>query len=58
MSEELRRGIPIPTPIGEKVEYTKEEKEKHDRDFEKILKEYGVLKENQFISGGKVITKG
>lgn len=48
MSEELRRGIPKAVVIGH-TEYTEEEKEKHDRDFEKILKEYGVLKENESI---------
>ena len=30
---------------------TAEEKEQHDRDFEKILKQYGVLKENESIKG-------
>lgn len=49
MSEELKKGIPRAIPTGEKIEYTAEEKEQHDRDFEKILKEYGVLKENQSI---------
>lgn len=47
-SEELRRGIPKAVVIGH-TEYTEEEKEKHDRDFEKILKEYGILKENESI---------
>lgn len=49
MSEELRKGIPKAIPIGEKIEYTEEEKEQHDRDFEKILKQYGILKKNQSI---------
>lgn len=49
MSEELKRGIPKAIPTGEKKEYTDEEKKQHDRDFEKILKEYGVLEENQTI---------
>lgn len=48
MSEELRRGIPRAVVVG-KVEYTKEEQEQHDRDFEKILKQFGVLTENQSI---------
>lgn len=37
MSEELKHGIPKAICIGE-TKYTKEEREKHDRDFEKILK--------------------
>lgn len=49
MSEELKRGIPLFKTTGEVIKSTKEEKEKHDRDFEKILKEFGVLKENQSI---------
>lgn len=53
MSEELRRGIPKGRVTGEKKEYTAEEKEKHDKDFEKILKQYGVLKENQSIKDMK-----
>lgn len=47
-SEELKRGILKGIVTGKK-ESTPEEREKHDRDFEKILKEYGVLKENQSI---------
>lgn len=50
MSEELKRGIPKATPIGAPTKFTKEEMEKNDADFEKILKEAGVLKENQPIS--------
>ena len=34
---------------GEKIEFTEEEKKQHDEDFEKILKQYGILKENQSI---------
>ena len=49
MSEELRRGIPKAIPTGEIVQRTEEEKEQADRDFEKILKAAGVLKENQSI---------
>ena len=56
-SEELKRGIPKAIPTGEKIKYTEEEKKQHDRDFEKILREYGVLKENQSISNGKICEK-
>ena len=49
MSEELKKGIPKAVQVGKAVKFTKEEKEKHDQDFEKILKQYGVLKENQSI---------
>ena len=49
MSEELRRGIPKAIPTGEKVIFTEEEKRKHEEDFEKILKQFGVLKENESI---------
>lgn len=52
MSEELKKGIPKGTVVG-KVEFTAEEKEKHDRDFEKILKQYGVLKKEQTIKDMK-----
>lgn len=55
MSEELRRGIPKAIVTGE-VKTTVEEREKYDCDFEKILKEYGVLKENQFIKDGKILS--
>ena len=48
MSEELKRGIPKAIVIG-KVVYSEAEKEQHDKDFERILKEYGILKENQSI---------
>ena len=49
MSEELKRGIPKAIPIGNKRKLTEEEKEKYDRNFEKILREAGVLKEGQSI---------
>lgn len=49
MSEELKRGIPKAILTGEKFELTKEEKEKYDSDFEKILKKAGVLKEHESI---------
>ena len=48
LSEELRRGIPKGTIIGY-VEFTEEEKERHKRDFERILREMGVLKEDESI---------
>ena len=49
MSEELKKGIPLFETTGEIVKRTKEDKERYDKDFEKIFKEAGVLKENQFI---------
>lgn len=49
MSEELKKGIPLFETTGEIVKRTKEDKERYDKDFEKILKEAGVLKENQSI---------
>ena len=49
MSEELKKGIPKAIPTGRKVEFSEEEKAKIDMDFEKILKQFGVLKENQSI---------
>ena len=54
MSEELKRGIPKAIVIG-KVVYSEAEKEQHDKDFERILKEYGVLKENQSIKDMNVV---
>ena len=48
MSEELKKGIPKGNVTGKK-EFTKEEMDKHDKDFEAILKKAGVLKENQSI---------
>ena len=52
MSEELKKGI-IGGKVTGKKEFTTEEKEKHDRDFEKILKKAGILKENESIKGMK-----
>ena len=46
MSEELKRGIPKAIVTG-KFEFAEEEKQQKEEDFEKILKEYGVLKENE-----------
>lgn len=48
MSEELKRGIPKAIVVG-KVKSTKEEREKSRKDFERILREDGVLKENESI---------
>ena len=53
MSEELRKGIPKAIQIGEPQVFTDEEKEKHDESFEKILKEHGILKENESIKNMK-----
>ena len=55
MSEELEKGI-LKGRVTGKIEFTEEEKEKYDRDFEKILKECGVLKENESIKDMKHIT--
>ncbi len=49
MSVELWLGIPKAESTGEIVEFTEEEKKQADIDFEKILREYGVLKENESI---------
>ena len=56
MSEELRRGIPKAIPTGKEVIFTEEEKRKHEEDFEKILKQFGVLKENESIKDWKKYT--
>ena len=47
-SEELLRGIPKAIVTG-RVEFTEEEKEQHEKDFEEILKEMGVLQEHESI---------
>ena len=47
-SEDLLKGIPKVIVSG-KVEFTEEETAQHRRDFEKILKEMGVLKEHESI---------
>ena len=56
MSEELKRGVLKGRSVGRK-ESTPEEKEQHDRDFERILKEFGVMKENESIKDWKQNTK-
>ena len=38
------KDIPIPFPTGDTTEFTEEEKKQNDKDFEKILKEYGKIK--------------
>lgn len=48
MSEELKRGIPKATVIG-KNHPTEEERKKYDKDFEKLLKEDGILKKDETI---------
>ena len=40
--------VPLPTVIG-KRNFSDEEKKKNDEDFERILKEYGVLKPNEHL---------
>lgn len=52
MSEELKRGVLKGRSVGKKKS-TPEEKEQHDRDFERILKEFGVMKENESIKDWK-----
>ena len=47
-SEEMKKGI-LKGRVTGKTELTKEDKEKHDIDFENILKDYGVLKKNESI---------
>ncbi|WP_161908152.1 hypothetical protein [Emergencia sp. 1XD21-10] len=50
MSEELKKGIPKAVQIGKGEPLTKEEVEYYDVEFEKILKEAGVLKECESIN--------
>ena len=52
MSEELKKGIPKAKVTGEN-EVTPAKQKKYDKDFEKILKEYGILKESQSIKNLK-----
>ena len=49
MSEELKRGIIKAIPFGKIKKFTREEKEQARKDLEKILREDGVLKENESI---------
>ena len=49
MSDELKKGIPLFETTGEIVKSTKEDKERYDRDFEKILKENQSIKEIEHI---------
>lgn len=48
MSEELKRGIPKATVVG-RVEFTEEEKARHNKEFEELLKEMGVLGADESI---------
>ena len=49
MSEELKRGIPKAIVVGKIKKFTREEKEQSRKDLEKVLREDGVLKENESI---------
>lgn len=55
MSEELRKGIPKATVIG-RVEFSEEEKARHRRECEAMLKEMGILEENESIEDYEVNT--
>ena len=46
MSEELKRGIPKAIPTGKIIEFSEEEKIRHDKDTLRLLKDIGVLDEN------------
>lgn len=52
MSDELKKGIPKGIVIG-KVEFSEEEKIRHDEDMERILKKIGVLAEDETIEDVK-----
>jgi hypothetical protein len=43
MSEELKKGIPKAIVTG-KVEFSEEEKERHAKELEKMMKNFGILK--------------
>ena len=58
MSEELKKGIPKAIPTGKKIEFSKEEKIRHDKDMERILKEIGVLAKDETIENVKKIKPG
>lgn len=55
MSEELKKGIIKGVTIGT-FEISEEERKKNRKDFEALLKESGVLKDDEFIdeNTGKV----
>ncbi len=55
MSVELRKGIPKAVPTGEQVIFTEEEKEEYDRQFEEILREFGVITGDMSIKDFKDI---
>lgn len=48
MSEELKIGIPKAIVVG-KIKSTKEERAYYRKETERLLHEYGVLKENESI---------
>ena len=49
MSEELRRGIPQFEVVA-RVEFTEKEKARHMRESEQMLKEMGILKEDETLA--------
>lgn len=53
MSEELRRGIPKAIKTGEKKVVTNEDLENGRQSLEKIMKQFGRLKENESIKDFK-----
>lgn len=46
--------IPVSETIGY-TEFTEEEKKANDRKMEDIMREYGILQENEHIREGKVV---
>ena len=48
MSKELNNGIPKAIVIG-KSDFSDDDKAKHDKEFELMLKQFGVLSEDQSI---------
>lgn len=44
---------PVAENTGEYTEFTEEEKKQNDRDFEKILKEFGVMEQDETLDGWK-----
>lgn len=43
MSEELKKGVPKAIVTG-KVEFSAEEKERHTKELENMMKSFGILK--------------
>ena len=54
MSEEIKYGVPQAVITG-KVKFTEEQRRKNDQNFEKLIKDKGVISEENFISDGRVI---